>query len=137
MKAATIMYIIPKTRATSPVHLFPKVLLAIAIIPAIIRNIPAINTNKAATKLNSAGLNTKPRPKINAKNPKMSSAMPITALSPIAAAPINRRPKPKNSTATPVSTLNGITPKSGNAKTIKPKTMRIIAFPVFSILITS
>lgn len=121
----------------APVHLFPRVLVAMAIIPATIRKIPAINTNNDATKLKSAGLNINPRPRIKAKNPKMISAIPMVVLSSIEATPINRRPKPKNSTATPVSTLKGITPKRGNAKTIKPKIIRINAFPIFCISITS
>ncbi len=117
--------------AISPVQIFPPTLVDKATIPDIIRNNPAINTNTAATKLNKLGLKINPIPKIMAKTPKVNSTTPIPLLSSNVVNPAAISPTPKNSTARPVNTPNGITPKTGKAIIIKPSIIRTKALPIF------
>ncbi len=128
---ATIRYTIPKIMAISPVQMFPPTLVDIATIPDMIRNKPAINTNTAATILNKLGLKINPIPSIMAKTPNVNSTIPIALFSSNVVKPAVIRPTPKNNTARPVNTLNGMIPKTGKAIIIKPKTIRINALPIF------
>ena len=133
---ATSRYTIPKMMVINPVQIFPPTLADKDTIPDIMRNNPAINTNTAATKLNKLGLKINPIPKIIAKTPKVNSTTPIPLLSSNVVKPAAIGPTPKNSTARPVNTPNGITPKTGKAiiikrSTIKPKHFQF-SYPLFN-----
>ncbi len=93
---ATIRYTIPKIMVISPVQMFPPTLVVIATIPDIIRNIPAINTNAAATILNKLGLKINPIPSIMAKIPNVNSTIPMAIFSSNVVKPAVIRPTPKN-----------------------------------------
>ena len=132
---ATIRYTIPKTIVISPVQMFPPTLVVIATIPEIIRNIPAIKTNAAATILKKLGLKINPIPRIIAKIPNVNSTIPMAIFSSNVVKPAVIRPTPKNRTARPVNTLKGTTPKTGKAIIINPRTIRINALPFFRSII--
>ncbi len=132
---ATTRYITPKIRDTKPVQMFPPTLVIMAAIPAINRNKPPINTNNDATKLNRLGLKMNPKPSIMAKTPKVNSTMAMAIISPNEIIPAAKRPIPKNNTARPVKRLRGITPKTGNNITIKPRIIKINA-PAIDFILT-